>query len=179
MGAGARGVALQGQHGMVHGPVCRLRVSGFLCRIKLCSQKGGETMAPWGNGGEQPVPFQGLPPSCVAGVGGVPCKPLPRSGSRSPGGLTLDVAFDLCLDLVSDGRCFPNYPLHVGLCWLFVLTRSLSFSQEKKKIPWKGVCGVGERSMLSHTTQESYSALHIALGAPTHGRQFHAPWLVS
>lgn len=51
--------------------------------------------------------------------------------------------------------------------------------KKKKKIPWKGVCGVGERSMLSHTTQESYSALHIALGAPTHGRQFHAPWLVS
>lgn len=49
-------------------------------------------------------------------------------------------------------------------------------SLKEKKIPWKGVCGVGE---LSHTKQESYSALHIALGAPTHGRQFHAPWLVS
>lgn len=80
------------------------------------------------------------------------------------------------------GAPFLITPFMWGCAGCLCLPRlSLSLSQEKKKklIPWKGVCGVGERGVLSHSTQESYSALHIALGAPTHGRQFHAPWLVS
>lgn len=115
-------------------------------------------------------------PSLMAEARGIPHESLPRSRSGSQGALTLGDAFDLCPAWVSDGCCFPNYPLHVGLRLLFVLTRSVS--QEKKKYPARACAGRGSAACFP-SARRNPPALRIALGAPTHGRQFRAPWLVS
>lgn len=68
----------------------------------------------------------------TAREGGAHASPFRRRGSRWQGGLTLGYAFDLCPDLVSDGSCFPNYPLRVGLVGLFMLIPSLPGKNNKK-----------------------------------------------
>lgn len=110
----------------------------------------------------------------------VPRVSLAEEQFQVVGALMRDGAFDLCLDLVSDGAASlitSSRRAAGAVCASTISLRKKKIKLIKALLP--GRVQGGERSVLSHTALESWSTVHIALGAPTHGRQFHAPSPVS